>query len=52
MRKKRAYKVKAPGAYVIPKKNKDLVQEVFIRQLRSMGMTSEEIKKELQKLIP
>jgi hypothetical protein len=52
MRKKRTYKIKAPGAYAIPKKNKDLIEEVFIRQLRSMGMTSEEIKKELQKLIP
>lgn len=49
---KRRYKIKDPVAYVIPKKNKDLIEEVFIKQLRSMGMTSEEIKKELQKLIP
>jgi DNA-binding transcriptional MerR regulator len=30
----------------------DKVREVFIRQLRSMGYTSQEIKKELKMLLP
>lgn len=30
----------------------DQVREVFVRQLRSMGFTEEEIKKEIKKLIP
>jgi hypothetical protein len=36
---------------IVPK-YKEEVREVFIRQLRSMGWTSEEIKAEIKKLIP
>ena len=36
---------------ILPK-YKEEVREVFIRQLRSMGWTSEEIKAEIKKLIP
>ena len=36
---------------IVPK-YKEEVREVFIRQLRSMGWTSEEIKEEIKKLIP
>ena len=36
----------------IPDENKDEIREVFIRQLKSMGFNSSEIKRELKKLIP
>ena len=38
--------------FPIPSKHKKEVEEVFIRQLRSMGLTSKEIETELKKLIP
>ncbi len=39
-------------AFKILPQYEDDVREVFIRQLRSMGYTSQEIKKELKMLLP
>ena len=36
---------------IVPKYEEE-VRDVFIRQLRSMGWTSQEIKKEIKRLIP
>lgn len=45
-----------PGGYnkpfLIPGKNKEEVQEVYIKQLASMGFSKKEILQELKTLIP
>jgi len=39
------------GGFKIPTKNAELIEEIFTRQLRSMNLSSEEIQKELKRLI-
>jgi len=39
------------GGYPIPLKNTELIEEIFTRQLRSMGLSSKEIQKEVKRLI-
>ena len=39
------------GGYPIPLRNTELIEEIFTRQLRSMNLSSEEIQKELKRLI-
>ena len=52
MKKKGNYRTISKDGFKIPESKRELVREVFVRQLKSMGMTPEEIKKELPKLIP
>ena len=51
MRKRRHYRPSSKQGFKIAEEKKEKVREVFIRQLRSMGMSPEEIKIELEKLI-
>ena len=39
------------GGWDIPLRNIELIEEIFTRQLRSMKLSSEEIQKELKRLI-
>ena len=39
------------GGWNIPLRNTELIEEIFTRQLRSMNLSSEEIQKELKRLI-
>jgi intein-encoded DNA endonuclease-like protein len=39
------------GGWDIPLRNTELIEEIFTRQLRSMGLSSKEIQKELKRLI-
>ena len=39
------------GGWDIPLRNTKLIEEIFTRQLRSMNLSSEEIQKELNRLI-
>ena len=39
------------GGWDIPLRNIELIEEIFTRQLQSMGLSSKEIQKELKRLI-
>ena len=39
------------GGWDIPLRNTELIEEIFTRQLQSMGLSSKEIQKELKRLI-
>jgi len=39
------------GGFKIPPKNAELIEEIFTRQLRSMGLSSKEIQEEVKRLI-
>ena len=39
------------GGWDIPLRNTELIEEIFTRQLRSMGLSSKEIQKEVKRLI-
>ena len=39
------------GGWRIPPRNRELIEEIFTRQLQSMKLSSKEIQKELKRLI-
>ena len=52
MKRKGNYKTISKDGFKIPESKREEAQEIFVRQLKSMGMSSEEIKKELKRLLP